>query len=146
MSDEQRSPVPAQPLGEPAAIDKLLSQLPAMAETFSRSQVDLRKVEVDGRISEVRLSNEGRSEEMAVRERMAKAHFEHERTMEREQRRFERLILGGIFILYAVLIVYGMYTGSTAVLASGITGLVSFVAGFNARSTAPRTRSPAAAP
>lgn len=57
--------------------------------------------------------------------RMANSRFEHERSMEREQRRFDRLILAGVFILYAALIIYGMWTGNAPVHASGITGLVS---------------------
>lgn len=142
MSDDKTN-VPAvsgdNPPGQPAAVDVLLSQLPAIAETLSRSQVEQRKVEIDGRIAEVRLMNEGRSEEMAVRERMANARFEHDRSMEREQRRFDRLILAGVFLLYAAAIVYGMYANNMAVLASGLTGLVSFVAGFNARGSAPRS-------
>ena len=79
--------------------DALLSQLP------------------DGPIAEVRLMNEGRSEEMAVRERMTNARLKHERSMERAQRQFDRLILGGVFLLYAAAIVYGMYASNMAVLA-----------------------------
>ena len=117
----------------PDPLELFAAQLPAMVESFGRNQVELQKVQVEGRVAELRIQQDAQREQTAANERVIGARFEHDKTMEKSQRTFDKIVIGGVLALYGIVILYGVWKDQPATIAGAFTGLVSFIAGYMAR-------------